>query len=335
MQITMRTFIQFFFSALALLLITDISFAQNVAEIGASKDNTLYENNTNDAVLSNGIGQHFFSGVNGTNERRRAVLYFDLTEIPAGSQIDNVELQLYMNRTGAGLHTIELYEILKDWGEGTSDGATGSGQGEGRGADATTGDATWVHTFYPNQNWDSPGGDYESTAVAALGVDGVGSYTWASTDELVALVQKWLDTPEDNHGLILVGDEQLSATAKRFSSRHNDTVEQRPLLVVDYTGEATSIDLISERPQSVQLYQNYPNPFNPSTTISFSVPEASFAEIAVYDLLGRRLETLISGRVQAGQHSVAFDASDLSSGLYMYTLQTASQRLTRRFTVVK
>jgi len=323
------------FFTLALLLISQVVVAQNVVEIGAAKNNTLYENTTTEAVLSNGKGQYLFSGVNGTNEKRRGLLYFDLSEVPEGSQIENVELRLYMNRTSAGLHTVELYEILKDWGEGTSDAATGSGRGEGRGADATDGDATWDHTFYPDQNWDNPGGDYATTVVSALGVDGTESYTWPSTAEFVSLVQKWLDTPDDNYGLILIGDEQISATAKRFSSRHNDTVEERPVLVVEYTGEVTSVDLTSERPQSVQLFQNYPNPFNPATTIAFSVPEASFAELAVYDVLGRKLQTLISERVQAGQHTVTFDASDLSSGLYMYSLQTESQRLTRRFTVVK
>lgn len=328
----MRTFIQFVFSALALLLIADISFAQNVAEIGASKDNTLYENNTNDDVLSNGAGQHFFAGMNGTSEVRRGVIQFDLSGIPEGSQIESAELRLYLDRTATPTAiSVELYEVLKNWGEGTSDGT----RGEGRGAIATNGDATWEHTFYPDENWDSPGGDYGSTVITTFDIEDVGSYTWPSTPEFVTLVQKWLDTPGDNNGLILIGDEVTSGTAKRFSSRQNSTVEQRPVLVVEYTGEVTSVDLTSEQPQSVQLYQNYPNPFNPSTTISFSVPEASFAEIAVYDLLGRKLETLISGRVQAGQHSVTFDASDLSSGLYMYTLQTESQRLTRRFTVVK
>lgn len=331
----MTMYLRITFCIFLTLLISAPLVAQNVVELDASKDNTLYENNTSDAVLSNGVGQHFFAGVNGTNEKRRGLLYFDLSEIPAGSQIENVELRLYMNRSNAGLHTIELNEVLKDWGEGTSDAATGSGRGEGRGTDATNGDATWDNTFYPDQNWDNPGGDYASTAVSEFGVDGTGSYTWPSTAEFVSLVQKWLDTPDDNYGLIVIGDEQMSATAKRFSSRHNDTVEERPVLIVEYTGEVTSNDVLTERPDRIELNQNYPNPFNPTTMISFSVPEATFAEIAVYDMLGRKLRTLLSERVQAGQNAVTFDASDLSSGVYLYTLRTGEQTLTRRMTILK
>lgn len=314
------------------LLIAAPLTAQNVVELEASKDNTLYENNTNDAVLSNGAGQHFFAGMNGTSEVRRGIVQFDLSGVPEGSQIESAELRLYLNRTATtAAKSVELYEVLKNWGEGTSDGSSG----EGRGADATTGDATWAHTFYPDETWDSPGGDFGSTLISAFDIEDVGSYTWPSTPEFVALVQKWLDTPGDNHGLILTGDEEVSSTAKRFSSRQNDTVEQRPVLVVEYTGEVTSVDLTSERPQSVQLFQNYPNPFNPTTTIAFSVPEAIFAEISVYDMLGRKLETLLSETVQAGKNTVTFDASDLSSGVYLFTLRTGEQSLTRRMTILK
>lgn len=308
---------------------------QNVIELGALKDNTLYENNTSDAVLSNGTGQHFFAGMNGTNEVRRGIIQFDLSEIPEGSQIESAELRLYLNKAATtAAKSVELYAVLKNWGEGTSDGTDG-GRGEGRGGNATDGDATWDHTFYPDETWDNPGGDYGSTLISAADIDDNASYTWPSTQEFVSLVQKWLDNPSDNHGLILIGDEETSGSAKRFSSRQNENEAERPVLVVEYSGELTSGDVDPEQPQKVQLHQNYPNPFNPTTTISYSLPEASFAEIVVYDMLGRKLQSVISEHVQAGQHSIEFDASTLSSGVYLYTLQTKNQRLTRRFTVLK
>lgn len=303
--------------------------AQDVAELTASKNNTLYESAEGD--LSNGKGDYVFSGNTGRGESRRTLLQFDLAGIPEGSVIENAELRLVMNKTISGVKSMTLHEVLKAWGEGRSDA---SGE-EGGGGDASAGDATWVHTFFPDQNWDNSGGDFNSSAISSADVNASGSYTWQSTPDFVSLVQKWLDTPEENFGLILVGDESDSATAKRFSSRHNPNEGDRPMLLVEYTGEATSADVVSERPQTVQLNQNYPNPFNPSTTISFSVPEASFTEITVYDMLGRKLQSLLSERVQAGQHSITFDASNLSSGVYMYTLQTESQRLTRRLTVLK
>lgn len=319
---------------LALLIAAPVA-AQTVVELGASKDNTLYENNTSDAVLSNGIGQHLFAGMNGTSEIRRGVIQFDISDIPVGSQIESAELRLYLNKaaTTAAI-SVELYEVLKNWGEGTSDGTDG-GRGEGRGGDATEGDATWEHTFYPDELWDNPGGDYESTMISAFDIVDTGSYTWPSTQEFTALVQNWLENPDENNGLILIGDEETNGSAKRFSSRQNVNEDQRPVLIVEYTGEATSNEVMSDIPQTVQLNQNYPNPFNPATTISFSLPEAAFAEIAVYDMLGRKLQSVLSEQVQAGQHTVTFDASTLSSGVYMYTLQTGNQRLTRRFTVLK
>jgi hypothetical protein len=68
------------------------------------------------------------------------------------------------------------------------------------------------------------------------------------------------------------------------------------------------------------LSQNYPNPFNPSTTIKFSIPEASYVTLEVYDILGREVRNLINEDLNSGQYSVNFDASNLSSGTYFYKL---------------
>ncbi len=74
-------------------------------------------------------------------------------------------------------------------------------------------------------------------------------------------------------------------------------------------------------PDKITLRPNYPNPFNPSTQIEFSLPQASDVQLTVYDVLGRRVATLINGKRQAGQHSVTFDASNLASGVYIYRLK--------------
>lgn len=331
----MRTNLRITVYLLFTLLMTAPLTAQNIVELQASKDNTIYENKMSDAAISNGAGQHFFVGMNGTNEIRRGILQFDFSEIPAGSQIESVQLKLTMTRAAStDAKSIDIFEVLKDWGEGTSDGTEG-GRGEGRGGDATTGDVTWEHTFYPDETWDTPGGDFGTTLITEVDVANTGVYNWPTTPEFVALVQKWLDTPSENHGLVLIGDEETGSTAKRFSTRQNNNVVERPVLIVEYTAEATSNDIIAERPARIELNQNYPNPFNPSTSISFSVPEAAYAEIAVYDMLGRKLRTLLSERVQAGQNTVTFDASDLTSGVYLYTLRTGGQSLTRRMTILK
>jgi len=71
---------------------------------------------------------------------------------------------------------------------------------------------------------------------------------------------------------------------------------------------------------SYSLEQNYPNPFNPSTTISYSIPEESLVSLKIYDVMGREVVELVSGRQTAGSYKVEFDASSLASGTYFYKL---------------
>jgi len=88
-------------------------------------------------------------------------------------------------------------------------------------------------------------------------------------------------------------------------------------------------------PYSFTLSQNYPNPFNPTTTISFAIEHPQFVTLKVYDLLGREIRTLIDGDRQAGQHTVPFDASNLSSGMYFYHLQAGDMAESKRMVLLK
>lgn len=91
----------------------------------------------------------------------------------------------------------------------------------------------------------------------------------------------------------------------------------------------------TELPEVVGLEQNYPNPFNPATTIRYSLPETADVRLEVFNLLGQRVATLVNGSVDAGVHTVSFDASALSSGVYLYRLQTSGMVLTRKMLLVK
>jgi len=88
-------------------------------------------------------------------------------------------------------------------------------------------------------------------------------------------------------------------------------------------------------PEGVTLSQNYPNPFNPSTTIRFTVPEATVVSITVFDVNGRKVATVLEGAVSAGSHSVLFDAADLPSGMYIYRLEANDVTLTRMLQLAK
>lgn len=84
-----------------------------------------------------------------------------------------------------------------------------------------------------------------------------------------------------------------------------------------------------------RLSQNYPNPFNPTTVIEFSLPRDVIASLRVFDILGREVSTLMSGRLRAGNHTVSFDASALPSGVYFYRLDAGSFTSTRKMLLLK
>ncbi len=88
-------------------------------------------------------------------------------------------------------------------------------------------------------------------------------------------------------------------------------------------------------PSQYSLKQNYPNPFNPTTQISYALPEASEVRLEVFDMSGRQVATIVNERVSAGTHTANFDASHLSSGVYVYRLQAGSVVLTRKLTLIK
>jgi methionine-rich copper-binding protein CopC len=88
-------------------------------------------------------------------------------------------------------------------------------------------------------------------------------------------------------------------------------------------------------PETYDLRQNYPNPFNPTTEISFDVPVASKVNLRVYNILGQEVETLIDRELQAGQHTVTWDASQYASGMYFYRIQAENFAKTRKMMLVK
>ena len=90
-----------------------------------------------------------------------------------------------------------------------------------------------------------------------------------------------------------------------------------------------------ETPAIFSLDQNYPNPFNPSTVIHYSLPEASDVTLAVYDMLGREVASLVDDRKSAGNYEVSFSATNLSSGIYFYRLSTGNFTKIRSMTFVK
>lgn len=129
----------------------------------------------------------------------------------------------------------------------------------------------------------------------------------------------------------------------RFSASldHNGVFHFVGTSIVTTSGASVSIERgnDSEITKSIELMSNYPNPFNPTTLIGFRVGTQNLASLhvrlAVYDLLGREITVLVNGVMPAGTHSVTFDASRLSSGVYLYRLESAGEVLTRKMVLSK
>jgi hypothetical protein len=84
-----------------------------------------------------------------------------------------------------------------------------------------------------------------------------------------------------------------------------------------------------------ELMQNYPNPFNPSTVITYQLPAVKFVSLKVLDVLGREVATLVNEVRQPGTHSVRWNASGVSSGVFFYWLQAGSFFSTKKMLMIK
>jgi hypothetical protein len=102
----------------------------------------------------------------------------------------------------------------------------------------------------------------------------------------------------------------------------------------EYTWTALGINN-PEVPVKFNLEQNYPNPFNPSTSIKFDIPKSAYVKLAVYDIVGREVRLLINDYRNAGTHIVNFDAAGLSSGVYVYRLESGNFISEKRMMLVK
>ncbi len=83
------------------------------------------------------------------------------------------------------------------------------------------------------------------------------------------------------------------------------------------------------------LQQNYPNPFNPSTNISFALPQREFVTLNVYNMLGQKVASLINNTIEAGLHSVNFEAQNLTSGVYVYNLNAGQYSQSMKMILIK
>lgn len=270
------------------------------------RDNSIYSENNN----SNGLGELFSgkTGINNGNNLRRALIKFDLTSIPSGANITNVTLMVNViaESQGAGTETYRIHGLTKDWGEGTS-------LGGGTGAVAIAPDATWNQAKLGTSSWTTPGGDF-TASVASLNISGLGNRTFLSTSNFVSLVQAWLDNPVSNNGLILIGDETISNSARRFGSKD---VGVKPVLSVTWS-PPLSIDEFS--------ISNFKISPNPSTSeIRLQLPATvTTASVKVYTILGKEVYS-------NSTYEAPIDVSSWNNGIYLVQVSDLENTKTKRF----
>lgn len=200
-------------------------------------------------------------------------------------------------------------------------------------------------------------GAYENDS-AALPVE-LSSFTYSSEKNSVMLY--WTTSGEiNNSGFDIERSIVKSQTSNEWikignirgngtsSSGHNYTFTDRNLppgrysfrlKQTDFNGNFEYFNLSNEVvigvPAKFELSQNYPNPFNPSTNLEFGIPELGFVSLKVYDASGKEVATLIKEIMTPGYYSVNFSRSNLSSGIYFYTLQANNFSATKKLMLVK
>ncbi|HEX2983276.1 MAG TPA: T9SS type A sorting domain-containing protein, partial [Ignavibacteriales bacterium] len=102
-----------------------------------------------------------------------------------------------------------------------------------------------------------------------------------------------------------------------------------------YIGDPVSAGDDELLPLKFELTQNYPNPFNPETKINFTIPLNGKTTLKVYDILGREVAALINGEMEKGTHTVNFNGRNLSSGVYIYRLQSGNFTESKKMALIK
>ena len=271
-----------------------VSFQEGVGGYNGARDTKLMS----DEPVSN-YGDDDELEVDGS-PGESALLFWDLTSIPTQSIVESVDITL--NVTNSSDESYGIYEVKRAWNENEASwNEAGSGE-------------SWQEAGARGAN------DKGSSVLGTISNWDDGSRTVSLGPEGIAVVQEWVNNPALNHGLIILDDEGAS-DGLDFSSNEVETASDRPKMTVTYSAVSqTSVDE-PEVPGGYQLDQNFPNPFNPTTRISYTMPEAGFVTLKVYDLLGKEIQTLVNEFQPAGSQTFEFDASRLSSGTYFYTVR--------------
>jgi hypothetical protein len=111
--------------------------------------------------------------------------------------------------------------------------------------------------------------------------------------------------------------------------------DEASLIILHFDSQVGIGDKHVELPEKATLYQNYPNPFNNRTVIEYTLPEAAFVTIDIFDLMGRKVTSLVNNQKSAGYYRVLWDAEEVSSGMYFYKIQAGDFAESKKMTLIK
>jgi hypothetical protein len=159
--------------------------------------------------------------------------------------------------------------------------------------------------------------------------------TYAQGDSTVRVNQKL-----NNGQWVLLGEFEFTGTeSDKVTISNNATnglfVVADALRFVKTSGDLVSTESKNQLPSRTRLNQNYPNPFNPTTNIEVTLQNSTLVSVKVYDLTGKFLQTIYDGWLSAGNHIVQFDGQSLSSGTYIYILESDGIKESRLMTLIK
>lgn len=155
------------------------------------------------------------------------------------------------------------------------------------------------------------------------------SIKFSPTGNILWKIDKNLLINQRVFGKDIVVDKNFNVTTIEWNIK-NDT------FTVSNYSQVVNINQINDIiPESIELYQNYPNPFNGTTIIRFSVSKSDNLKLEIYDLQGRKIETLLNRKLNSGTYEIQYNSKNLSSGIYYYKITSGNISMTKKLVLIK